>query len=146
MEGQPLSKERPPKRFPATCRRRRRAPSRCRPTSPMCNVAPARPDRPHRKCFRLRTHCRSRANVSRSKCPGSSIRSAPLEKAASQCRVARSPPLVHLHFEGISAVGSSTLRFFRFATGGRLAQLFAVRLASKMPDREIGWGTKKSRK
>jgi hypothetical protein len=42
--------------------------------------------------------------------------------------------------------GSSTLRFFRFATGGRLARLFAVRLASKMPDREDWMGNEKEPK
>ncbi len=48
-----------------TCSRQRRAPSRCRPTSPMFSAAPARPDRPRRKSCRRRRCCPGIAASSR---------------------------------------------------------------------------------
>jgi uncharacterized protein YoxC len=46
------SRARRRRKSPATCSRPRRAPSRSPPTSPTCSAAPARPDRPPRRCSR----------------------------------------------------------------------------------------------
>ena len=46
------SRARRPRKSPATCSRPPRAPSRFLPTSPTCSAAPARPDRPRRRCCR----------------------------------------------------------------------------------------------
>ena len=48
------SRARRPRKSPATCSRRPRAPSRFPPTSPTCSAAPAKPARPPRRCSRRR--------------------------------------------------------------------------------------------
>ena len=50
------------RRFPATCSRPPRAPSRSPPTSPTCSAAPARPVRPPRRCCRRRSRCPGDSN------------------------------------------------------------------------------------
>jgi methyl-accepting chemotaxis protein len=68
------SRVRRPRRFPATCSRLPRVPSRSRPTSATCSAAPARPDRPPRRCSRRRSRCPATATGSSSKSASSSIR------------------------------------------------------------------------
>ena len=53
------SRVRPTAKFPAMCRRRRRALSRYLPTLSTCNAGPVKPDRPRRSCWLRRDRCRS---------------------------------------------------------------------------------------
>ena len=52
-----------PRKFPATCSRRPRAPIRSRPTSPTCSAAPARPARRPRRCSPRPSRCRRTATA-----------------------------------------------------------------------------------
>src|SRR5487761_2118093 len=54
-----------PMKYPATCSRLRRPPSRCPPTSPTCSAGPAKPARPHRSCSLRRGCCPGTATGSR---------------------------------------------------------------------------------
>ena len=56
-----------PGNLPQRAAGRRRAPSRCPPTSPTCSAAPARPDRPPRRCCLRRSRCPATATASSSR-------------------------------------------------------------------------------
>ena len=71
------SRARRRRRFPATCNRPRKAPSRSLPTSPTSSAAPARPDRPPRRCSRRRSRCPATATALSTKSASFSIRCAP---------------------------------------------------------------------
>ena len=68
------SRARRRRKSPATCSRRPTAPSRCPPTSPTCSAAPARPDRPPRRCFPRPSRCPRIATASSSRSANSWIR------------------------------------------------------------------------
>ena len=75
-----------PRRFPATCSRRPRAPSRSRPTSPTCSAAPARPVRRPRRCSPRPSRCRRTATASSSRSASSSARCGRHSAAAAPIR------------------------------------------------------------
>ena len=81
-------KSRAPQRrkSPATFSRRRRAPSRCPPISATCSAAPAKPDRPPRRCSRPRNRCRATATASSSKSASSSARCGRSDRAIRSIR------------------------------------------------------------
>ena len=70
------SKALPRRKSPATCSKRRKAPSRSLPTSSMCSAAPTKPARPPRRFSPQCSRCRVTATVSSWRSASSSIRCA----------------------------------------------------------------------
>ncbi len=104
--SQPRWKSRAPRpgRFPATCSRQPRAPSRSLPTSPTCSAAPARPAPPRRRYFPRRSYCPATATASSSRSASSSTRCARPDLADREQRLAA---IFRCHGDRLGEVGEA---------------------------------------